>query len=102
MNDLPSAADLDQVAEEDRIRIATKRTERCPCCGSVLDSPHKSDDEAILDCYQCTHNLADELNCVKCGQSAVGTALDGKPYCHRKTCIDWKAVRLAASRLASR
>jgi hypothetical protein len=59
-NDLPSAADLDRVAEEDRIRIATKRTERCPCCGSVLDSPHKSDDEAILACYQCTHNIADE------------------------------------------
>jgi len=30
------------------------------------------------------------MNCTKCGESALGVALDGLPYCHRTECILWK------------
>jgi len=28
--------------------------------------------------------------CCMCGESAIGRALDGRQYCHRKECICWK------------
>lgn len=37
---------------------------------------------------------ATEQLCASCGRQALGYAYDGKPYCHRIECIDWKLVRL--------
>jgi hypothetical protein len=34
------------------------------------------------------------MNCTICGQSALGVALDGKPYCHRRERCDWKQERM--------
>lgn len=31
--------------------------------------------------------------CVNCGQQALGHALDGRPFCDRRECIDWKLER---------
>lgn len=31
--------------------------------------------------------------CFSCGVSALGCATDGREYCHRLTCCDWKAER---------
>jgi hypothetical protein len=36
--------------------------------------------------------------CVVCGNQALAHALNGKPYCHRRECIDWKLVRLFGDR----
>lgn len=47
--------------------------------------------------------MSDATNrqCANCGRQAVGTAHDGRAYCHRKECIDWKLVRLARIALKS-
>lgn len=36
---------------------------------------------------------ATSATCTSCGQQALGTALNGLPYCHRRECIDWKLER---------
>lgn len=42
------------------------------------------------------------MNCCRCGQSALGIARDGKAYCHRRECIDWKADRILAQQARDR
>lgn len=36
------------------------------------------------------------MTCVSCGQSAIGKATNGDPYCHRKTCICWRSESIKA------
>lgn len=36
------------------------------------------------------------MKCTKCGQSALGVARNGLPYCHRVECINWKFERWRA------
>lgn len=37
------------------------------------------------------------MTCVSCGQSALGRAVDGRAFCHRKECICWKTERMKAA-----
>jgi hypothetical protein len=38
-------------------------------------------------------NLTQPEKCFICGESALGVARNGRQYCHRRTCIDWKLER---------
>lgn len=37
--------------------------------------------------------------CCKCGESALGVATDGREYCHRVTCCNWKVERWKAMQM---
>lgn len=37
--------------------------------------------------------------CFSCGESALGVAIDGREYCHRVGCCDWKAERWKAMQM---
>lgn len=44
----------------------------------------------LIRAFVATGWRHDRYECCKCGESGLGTALDGKIYCHRRICIDWK------------